>query len=87
MQPCSFIVLSHPHTYLCVFVDLLAIPTSPSIVNVFVSCIYTLPLYRTLLSVHRDKILLAVRLKVGFIHAELHIVVGDPLRISLFRVN
>ena len=39
MRPCSFIVLSHPHTCLCGFVDSLAIPTSLNIVNVFISCI------------------------------------------------
>ena len=41
MQPCSFIVLSHLHTYLCGFVDSLAIPTSPNIVNVL-SLVYSM---------------------------------------------
>ena len=35
MQPCSFIVLSHPHTFLCAFCF---ISHSFNIVNVFVSC-------------------------------------------------
>ena len=34
-QPCSFIVLSHPHTCLCGFCRFVKrIPTSPNIVNV-----------------------------------------------------